>query len=178
MKNSIIFVVIIVSLIFLVLWYRACSRDDIVTETKVLRDTLIITQRDTIRDTILTVKRESVLDTVYIQYNDTIYVPIPITQREYEGSNYRLWVSGYQPRLDSIDVFNTIIETYITTTETQYVRQQSIDYYGYINGFVMKDMYGLGVGAMVVFPKGLLLTGTAGLANNQPYGMIGIGHRF
>lgn len=36
---------------------------------------------------------------------DTIYVPVPITQKEYASENYRAWVSGYNAALDSIDVF-------------------------------------------------------------------------
>lgn len=36
---------------------------------------------------------------------DTIYVPVPITQKEYATPDYRAWVSGYNAALDSIDVF-------------------------------------------------------------------------
>lgn len=36
---------------------------------------------------------------------DSVGVEIPFTQREYEGEGYRAWVSGYEPRLDSIFVF-------------------------------------------------------------------------
>lgn len=36
---------------------------------------------------------------------DTIYVPVPITQKEYMSADYRAWVSGYNAALDSIDVF-------------------------------------------------------------------------
>ena len=35
---------------------------------------------------------------------DSIAVEIPITQKRYEGENYSAWVSGYEPRLDSISV--------------------------------------------------------------------------
>lgn len=43
---------------------------------------------------------------------DTIYVPVPITQKEYVSDNYRAWVSGYNAALDSIDVFPKTV--YIT----------------------------------------------------------------
>ena len=36
---------------------------------------------------------------------DSVAVEIPITQREYEGEEYHAWVSGYDPKLDSIFVF-------------------------------------------------------------------------
>lgn len=43
---------------------------------------------------------------------EPIFVPVPITQKEYLTDNYRAWVSGYNPSLDSIDVFQKMI--YIT----------------------------------------------------------------
>lgn len=43
---------------------------------------------------------------------DTIYVPIPITQKEYLTDNYHAWVSGYNPSLDSIDVYSKTV--YVT----------------------------------------------------------------
>ena len=35
---------------------------------------------------------------------DSVAVKIPITQKRYDGENYSAWVSGYEPRLDSISV--------------------------------------------------------------------------
>lgn len=35
-------------------------------------------------------------------------VEIPITQREYEGEDYHAWVSGYDPKLDSIFVYSRL----------------------------------------------------------------------
>lgn len=36
---------------------------------------------------------------------DSVAVEIPIVQREYAGENYRAWVSGYDPKLDSVWVY-------------------------------------------------------------------------
>ena len=36
---------------------------------------------------------------------DSMAVEIPITQKRYESDDYRAYVSGYEPRLDSIFVF-------------------------------------------------------------------------
>lgn len=43
---------------------------------------------------------------------EPIFVPIPVTQKEYLTDDYHAWVSGYNPSLDSIDVFQKTI--YIT----------------------------------------------------------------
>lgn len=43
---------------------------------------------------------------------DTVEVSLPIVQKVYRDTNYTAWVSGYEPRLDSISVrHRTIIET-------------------------------------------------------------------
>lgn len=43
---------------------------------------------------------------------EPIFVPVPVTQREYRTDDYHAWVSGYNPSLDSIDVFQKTM--YIT----------------------------------------------------------------
>lgn len=40
-----------------------------------------------------------------IEVDSVVAVEIPMTQREYEGEDYHVWVSGYEPRLDSLLVF-------------------------------------------------------------------------
>lgn len=78
---------------------------------------------DTVRDSIPYPVYETVIQTVpelfpvYITFEgdtvrEPIFVPVPITQKEYLTNNYRAWVSGYNPSLDSIDVFQKTI--YIT----------------------------------------------------------------
>lgn len=77
-------------------------------------------KRDTVIDTLRTVlpipSFEIELSEVEIPYPiivkekgqdrvDTIYVPVPVTQKEYVSENYRAWVSGYNAALDSIYVF-------------------------------------------------------------------------
>ena len=53
-----------------------------------------------------------VRDTIH----DSIEVPVPIIQKRYDDSLYTAWVSGFQPALDSIRLYQpTIIET-ITNT--------------------------------------------------------------
>lgn len=78
------------------------------------QDTVIIV--DTLRDTVPIPSFEFEVGEVEIPYPiiikekgeervDTIYVPVPITQKEYLTADYRAWVSGYNAALDSIDVF-------------------------------------------------------------------------
>lgn len=45
---------------------------------------------------------------------DTVYIPVPITQKEYVSENYRAWVSGSNASLDRIEVFPKTV--YVTKT--------------------------------------------------------------
>lgn len=36
---------------------------------------------------------------------DTVYIPVPVTQKEYKTDDYYLRVSGYKPNLDYIEVY-------------------------------------------------------------------------
>lgn len=77
-------------------------------------DTVIL--RDTIRDSIPYPVYETVIQEVpelfpvYITLagdtvREPVIVPIRITQKEYQTDDYRAWVSGYNPALDSIHIF-------------------------------------------------------------------------
>ena len=87
------------------------------------------TLRDTIVDTIKVVKPIAV-DSVVTRYKvvnvervnymdsvntisevvfDTVMVRLPIESKHYEGGNYEAWVSGYEPSLDSINIYNRTI---------------------------------------------------------------------
>lgn len=58
---------------------------------------------------------ESVIDTMQIiTPRDSVAVTIPITQKVYEDSTFRAYVSGYKPALDSIEIYKR--------TETIYIR--------------------------------------------------------
>jgi hypothetical protein len=47
---------------------------------------------------------------------DSIDVPIPIVQKRYEDSLYTAWVSGFEPKLDSIRLYTPEIQTTVTKT--------------------------------------------------------------
>lgn len=84
-------------------------------------DTVIVV--DTLRERVPYPVYETVIQTVpelfpvYITLGgdtvrEPVFVPVPITQKEYLTDDYHVWVSGYSPSLDSIDVFQKTI--YIT----------------------------------------------------------------
>lgn len=82
-------------------------------DTVVVIDTITI-DRPVVKDSFIvkTVTRFLRLaDTVCVTFQDTvtvhdsILVEVPITQVIYAGDDYRAWVSGYEPKLDSIEIY-------------------------------------------------------------------------
>lgn len=51
-------------------------------------------------------------DTIY--QRDTVVVTIQIEQKVYEDSLYTAWISGYEPSLDSIEIYNKTVYKTIT----------------------------------------------------------------
>ena len=47
---------------------------------------------------------------------DTVWATVPRMQKRYEDSLYTAWVSGYEPRLDSIEVYRERL--FVTKTQT------------------------------------------------------------
>ena len=75
---------------------------------RVERDTLVVLRVDTLRVSrpLPPVTRTVVrVDTLHV--TDTITL-LPITQMEYADTAYRAWVSGYEPRLDSLHIMQPV----------------------------------------------------------------------
>jgi hypothetical protein len=112
-------------------------------------DTLTVVKTDTIKIVKPVYISKKVVDTTYINVNDTLFVPVPIEQRFYKGSNYEAYISGYKPNLDSIRVFNASTTKYITKEVK--VQQRAKKWgigahigYGY-NGYKFTPYIGIGL---------------------------------
>jgi hypothetical protein len=78
---------------------------------------------DTVRDTIYPVipepkvvyktrveyvnVKEFVTDTITI--NDSVYIEVPISSKTYETQDYKATISGFRPKLDSIEIYQNTI---------------------------------------------------------------------
>lgn len=108
MKNLIYILGVIISAFLLSLVWRRCADD-----TEVVTDTIIKVvkvDRPIVRESTI-VKYEVVrlpiaADTICVKdtIKDSVFVEVPIEQKVYSDSNYTAWVSGYNPRLDSISI--------------------------------------------------------------------------
>ena len=141
-------------------------------------DTISVTEYKTIVDTIFVDKpkyyKEVVRDTVPLNQfarNEDNY--LVVTQKEYRDSNYVAWVSGVEPQLDSIMVFNS----------TEYVfKTSTIEKVKTIEDKTGKWFTGAGLYRLdntlvpkinIVYQKKRIMVGASiGLYNNQPiYGV-------
>ena len=97
-------------------------------------ETVVVTDTLTIRDTITKVKpvpqTRVVRDSIYVAVRDTVtvrdtcYMALPREVKTYQDERYYAEVSGYQPNLDRIDIFEQtkIITNDKTTTVTRKTR--------------------------------------------------------
>lgn len=138
------------------IWYAVKDKD-----VEIKEKTTIVTKTDTIRDTVLLVKNEKIVrvmrDTLtnieFIHDSiDTMKViaNIPVTQREYsDDSIYTVWVSGYKPKLDSINVYRKDVyinkETIITKKDNKRIGIGPVVYGGFNVGNRQLDC-GIGIG--------------------------------
>lgn len=82
-----------------------------------------------------TVKTDTVVingDTIYISKTDTVKVEVPIEQKMYVGDEYIAYISGYEPNLDSIEIYK----------QTDYITKKT-----YLNQRRWGLTAGVGVGA-------------------------------
>ena len=141
-------------------------------------DTISVTEYKNIVDTIFVYKpkfyKEVVRDTVplnlFVRNEDNYLV---VTQKEYRDSNYVAWVSGVEPQLDSIMVFNNT--QYVFKTSTIETIKTIEDKTG--KGFMGAGLYRFDNALVpklnVVYQKKRIMVGASvGWCNKQPiYGV-------
>lgn len=92
------------------------GREECVIDTIVVFDTIVCYEPIPVSEKQIeqVVRLVPVHDTVFVEnyaqksgenIRDTVAVEIPITQKEYAGKDYHAWVSGFEPKLDSVFVY-------------------------------------------------------------------------
>ena len=142
------------------------TKTDTVTKYKIVRDTEFVERpkvyKETIRDTI---QLNSLLDNGSKHF--------VVSQKEYRDSDYVAWVSGIEPQLDSIMVFNST--EYVFKTSTIEKVKTIEDKTG--KWFAGSGLYRLDNTLVpkinIVYQKKRIMVGASvGLYNNQPiYGV-------
>lgn len=101
-------------------------RTDTLHDTVTVREPVFVTERAVRTDTVWLPVVRARTDTVLLRPDgpkDSARAVVPITQKVYADSTYRAWVSGYNPKLDSIRVYR---QTVVTTKTETVVRKRRI----------------------------------------------------
>lgn len=104
---------------------NSCHQKDPTIKVIEKVDTLYVC--DTIKVTEPLYVKERVIDSVLVAVtdtivrNDTTFITLPKQQRKYQSPQFQAWVSGYDPKLDSIKLFQT---TRTITKEIPVIQKQ------------------------------------------------------
>ena len=146
---AIVAVVLVIALPFAIKSCEPKVEEVVECDTIYIHDTIRIVEPIHIKETIL--RHDTVFFPVYKELDsisnlaqDSAKVVIPITQKVYEDSTYKAWVSGYDPRLDSLHLYRK--EVYYPVMIKQSVKPKVVVSAGVYGGFGVKGAdYGLGI---------------------------------
>lgn len=87
--------------------YQKGSPIDVIekVDTLVIFDTIKVSEPIFVKERIIDSIMVAVTDTIV--RNDTTFVYLPRQQRQYQSPQFHAWVSGYDPKLDSIKLYQT-----------------------------------------------------------------------
>ena len=174
MKKWIPYIVIAVLAVCLII--SLTNRNEVVIETYTT-DTITIVRTDTIRERIPHFISEMVLDTIFVEKVPENVLKLPITQKYYNTDSYQAWVSGYKPNLDSINVFNKVVERTVNHTIDRVVYPKSIDWYLNAGSMFIDKKAAPYVGLNVKFKNDLVIGANAGVYEKKMFYGFNIGFK-
>ena len=174
MKKWIPYIVIAALAVCLIL--SLTNRNEVVIETYTT-DTITIVRTDTIRERIPHFISEMVLDTIFVEKVSENVLKLPITQKYYNTDSYQAWVSGYKPNLDSINVFNKVVERTVNHTIDRVVYPKSIDWYLNAGSMFIDKKAAPYVGLNVKFKNDLVIGANAGAYEKKMFYGFNIGFK-
>ena len=174
MKKWIPYIVIAVLAVCLILSLTNRNKKVIETHTT---DTITIVRTDTIRERIPHFISEMVLDTIFMEKVSENVLKLPITQKYYNTDSYQAWVSGYKPNLDSINVFNKVVERTVNHTIDRVVYPKSIDWYLNAGSMFIDKKAAPYVGLNVKFKNDLVIGANAGVYEKNMFYGFNIGFK-
>lgn len=136
-------------------------------ETVYVTDTVTVTKVDTLELVSPIFVTKKVVDTFFVYLKDSTTVSLPVEQKYYkQNGKYEAWISGINPNLDKINVFNKT--EYKTTTNTTTHTIYKNTWKGYISGEILTfDSKVIpSIDLIVISPKSLLFGAGIGIYDN------------
>ena len=160
---------------------KGCSRD--VSDGKeivrsIVTDTVYVTRVDTVYVTRPVVKERVVVDTVYVE-TERGGLSLPLEQLRYEEKDrFEAWVTGFHVSLDSVKLYDKVVERTVTRTVRTEAKQRyaCVPYMGFkaFEGTVSPN-----IGLMLETPKSWVLGAEIGYSKAyKTHWGLNIGYRF
>lgn len=168
-KVSWILVVILAIALFLSLFYGKKIETIEIKTT----DTIVVQKIDTIVEYKTRYIRERVVDTVLVKPsqntpNTSLSNPLLITQRHYRKPNlYDLWISGYEPNLDSVKVYQKTEYHTITNEVKTEIYPKTWRLYGGGGFQAISDTFVPVLGLTLTTPNNWAITANLGYYNKD-----------
>lgn len=167
---------IIIAVLLTLLVFSLTKRKEVVI-TKEVSDTVYSVKYDTVKIDRPVVKWKKVLDTIYIENSPTGSVSLPITQVYYDNEQYKAWVSGYEPNLDSIYVFSKTEYVTVTNTVTKEIYPKTTDLYVNVGAMYVNGYFAPKVSGTLKLRNNFTITGGIGWYDKSPMYEIGAGFK-
>lgn len=174
MKQWIPYIVIVILAVCLVL--SLTHKKEVILDNRTT-DTITIVRIDTFRSVLPRFITEKVVDTIFVEKTSESGLKLPITQRYYNTDSYQAWVSGYKPSLDSINVFNKVVERTVNHTIDRVVYPKSIDWYLNAGSMFIDKKAAPYVGLNVKFKNDLMIGANAGVYEKNIFYGFNIGFK-
>ena len=172
MKQWISYIVIVILSVCLVL--SLTHKKEVIFE-KHTTDTITVIRTDTIRTNFPKFIYKTITDTILVDKTHDNVLKLPITQLYYSTDLYQAWVSGYKPRLDSINVFNRIIERKVTNTVAKEIYPKTCDWYLNAGSMIINNKAAPYIGLNVKFKNDIMLGANVGYFNKKTIYGVNIG---
>lgn len=176
MKNALPYICLAMAVIALFVSIISPSKD----ETKIVlkSDTVYYTKVDTIREIKPKYITSTVVDTVVITVKKDSVVYLPIKRTHYsKADRYDLWVSGYEAKLDSINVYDKIKYQTITNSEYKTVYKNRLSIYGSVGVYKLNNEIVPTFDITLNTPRKISLGASVGLYENKPIYGLKIGYK-
>lgn len=164
---------LVIAVLFFCLVISLTNRREVVVE-KTISDTVYITQIDTFKAIQPIFKKDTILDTIYIENNAENGLKLPITQRYYsEKDRYDVWVSGYNPSLDSINIYNQTKFVTITNNTTKEIYPKTTALYFNLSAMYIENQFAPKMGAGFKFKNDMVINANVGLYDKRLFYELG-----
>ena len=144
----------------------------------IVTDTVYVTRIDTVYVTRPVVKERIVVDTVYVE-TEKGGLSLPLEQLRYEEKGrFEAWVTGFHISLDSVKLYDKVVERTVTRTVRTEAKQRyaCVPYMGFkaFEGTVSPN-----IGLMLETPKSWVFGAEIGYSKvHKTHWGVSIGHRF